>query len=296
LIGAITLFALITVTFFLARAMPGSPFEGENVSSEALEELTAVYGLDKPVFEQYLGYLSMVARGDFGISFRKPGVSVGSLIAKGAPVTMFLGLIAYFVALLLGTLIGVWEAVTKSESVRGSLMLLSTIGIGMPNFILAILLMLVFGIWLRWFPVIGLGTPRHYFLPIVTLAVYPIAQISRLVHSNFTESLRMDYVTMARAKGLRKRTILYRHVLRNTMIPVITNAGPTIAFLMTGSFVVESIFTIPGIGQELVNSIANRDYTVIMGMTIFVGAMIIACNLLADIGCCLVDPRVRMTK
>ena len=296
LIGVLTLFVLITVTFFLTRLMPGNPFEGENVSNATLKELTAVYGLDKPVPEQYLGYLKMIASGDLGVSYKKPGVTVVSLIAKGAPATMTLGLIAYVVALLLGTLIGVAEAVTKRSAVRGALMSLSTFGIGMPNFILAILLMLVFGVWLQWLPVLGLSTPRHFILPVLTLAVYPIAQISRLVHSNFTEAMRMDYVTMARAKGLPEGIIRYRHILKNTMIPVITNAGPTVAFLVTGSFVVESIFTIPGIGQEFVNAISNRDYTLIMGMTIFVGAMIIICNLIADIVCGLVDPRVRITE
>lgn len=296
LIGAVTLFVLITVTFFLTRLMPGNPFEAENISNETLAELSASHGLEQPVLKQYFGYLTGVLHGDLGDSFKKPGVSVVSLIAKGAPATMSLGLTAYIVALLFGTGIGVWEAVSRRGAVRGLLMLLSTLGIGMPNFILAILLMLVFGVWLNWFPIIGLSTPLHYVLPVVTLAVYPIAQISRLVHSNFTEALRMDYVTMARAKGLPRGVILFRHVLKNTLIPVITNAGPTVAFLMVGSFVVESVFTIPGIGQEFVNAVTNRDYTLIMGLTIFVGTMIIVCNLLADIVCSLVDPRVRIAK
>ena len=294
-IGIITMFALITATFFLTRLMPGNPFEGDNVSDEALAGISAVYGLDKPVFEQYLGYLGMISRGDLGVSYKKPGITVVSLIAKGAPTTMLLGLVAYTAALLFGTLIGVAEAVTKRKAVRGALMALSTLGIGMPNFILAIFLLIVFGVWLKWFPVIGLTSPRHFVLPVLTLAVYPIAQISRLVHSSFTEAQRMDYVTMARAKGLPRTVVRYRHILKNTLIPVITNAGPMLAFLMTGSFVVESIFTIPGIGQEFVNAIANRDYTLIMGMTIFVGAMIIVCNLVADIICGIVDPRIRIT-
>ena len=296
LTGALTLFVLITVTFFLTHLMPGNPFEGENITNETLEELSTAHGLDKPVFQQYVDYLAGVLHGDLGDSYKKPGVSVVSLIAKGASATVALGLIAYAAALLFGTFIGVWEAVTKRGSVRGALMLLSTLGIGMPNFILAILLMFVFGIWLRWFPLIGLSSPSHFVLPVLTLAVYPIAQISRLVHSNFTEALRMDYVIMARAKGLPRGVILFRHVLKNTLIPVITNAGPTVAFLMVGSFVVESIFTIPGIGQEFVNAVSNRDYPLIMGLTIFVGATIIVCNLIADIVCSIVDPRVRMGK
>jgi oligopeptide transport system permease protein len=296
LIGIVTLFVLITVTFFLTRLMPGNPFEGENIPTSMLEKITKDYGLDRPVVEQYLKYLGNLFQGDLGSSFKKPGVSVNSLIARGAPTTMTLGLAAYGVALVLGTIIGIWEATTKNEFTRGALMSFSTLGVSVPNFILAILMLLIFGVWLKLLPIIGLSTPRHYIMPVVTLAVYPIAQISRLVHSSFTEAMNMDYVTMARAKGLRVGTIRRKHILKNALIPVVTNAGPTVAFLMTGSFVVENIFTIPGIGQEFVNSVSNRDYTVIMGLTIFVGGLIILCNLAADIICPLVDPRVKITE
>ncbi|MDR2615690.1 MAG: ABC transporter permease [Oscillospiraceae bacterium] len=295
LIGIVTLFVLVTVTFFLTRLMPGNPFEGGNVSTAALERLTEEYGLDRPVFEQYVNYLGMVLRGDLGSSYKKPGVTVVSLILKGAPATMALGLTAYVTALALGIVIGIWEATTKREWVRGGLMSLSTFGISIPNFMFAILLMLLFGVILKWLPVIGLSTPRHYIMPVIALAVYPIAQTSRLVHSSFTEAMRMDYVTMAKAKGLHVNRIKFKHILKNALIPVVTNSGPSIAFLLTGSFTVESIFSIPGVGQEFVNSVTQRDYTVIMGMTIFVGALIIICNLISDLVCPLIDPRMKVS-
>ncbi|MDR2670212.1 MAG: ABC transporter permease [Oscillospiraceae bacterium] len=295
-IGVATLFVLITVTFFLTRLMPGNPFEGDNVSTATLEKFAEEYGLNLPIHQQYVRYVGKLLQGDLGTSFKKPGVSIVSLIAKGAPATMSLGLTAYVSAMFLGIVIGVWEAVSKREMVRSVLMSLSTLGISVPNFIFAILMMLVFGVWLKWFPTLGLDTPKHYVMPVVTLAVYPVAQISRLVHASFTEAMRMDYVTMAKAKGLRQSTVLFKHILKNALIPVVTNSGPLIAFLMTGSFVVESIFTIPGIGREFVNSVSNRDYTVIMGLTIFVGALIILCNLVCDVICPLVDPRIKITR
>jgi oligopeptide transport system permease protein len=172
---------------------------------------------------------------------------------------------------------------------------MSTLGISVPNFIFAILMLLVFGVWMRILPIIGLSTPLHFIMPVITLTLNPIASISRLVHSNFTEAMKMDYVTMAKSKGLKLSTIRFKHILKNALIPVVTNAGPTIAFLLTGSFVVESIFSIPGIGQEFVNSVTNRDYTVIMGLTIFVGALIILCNLIVDLVYPLIDPRVKLS-
>jgi oligopeptide transport system permease protein len=156
--------------------------------------------------------------------------------------------------------------------------------------------MLVFGVRLKLFPVLGLGTPMHYVLPVTALAVYPLAQIARLVKTSFSEAMQQDYVVMAKAKGLAPRRITMLHVLKNAMIPVITAAGPMIAFLLTGSFVVETIFTIPGIGREFVTAVSNRDYTVVMGLTIFIGSLIIVCNLIADLLCALIDPRIKLTE
>ncbi len=295
-IGLLTLFVLVTVTFFLTRMMPGSPFDIANLTPANQEKMISFYGLDRPLTEQYVQYLGNLFHGDFGVSFKKAGVTVNDLIASLAPATMKLGAISYGVSLILGTALGIWMAVTRQDLVKGSILTFSTFGVSVPNFVLALLLMLVFGVYLNWFPVLGLSTPRHYVLPVITQSVYPIAQISRLVKTSYTEAMSQDYVVMARAKGLKGSRISLLHILKNAMIPVITTSGPMIAFLLTGSFVVENIFTIPGIGREFVNAVSNRDYTVVMGLTVFMGILIIVCNLAADLVCVLVDPRIKMAE
>ena len=296
LFSLVSLFALITVTFFLTRMMPGNPFQLENINPSVQEQILKQYGLDRPVGEQFLLYLKNLSHGDLGMSYKKTGISVNSLIAADAPYTIRLGLIAYGVALVLGVLIGIWMAVTKKESVRGGLTFLTICGISIPNYVLALLLVLIFGVTLQWFPVVGLSTWKHYVLPVITLSVYPIAQISKLVKSSYTEAKNQDYTIMARAKGISRARISMVHIMKNAMVPVITISGPMIAFLLTGSFVAENIFTIPGIGREFVNAVGSRDYTVIMGLTIFLGMLLIVCNLVADILCTLVDPRIKLEK
>ena len=294
-IGVITLLALVVVTFLLVHLMPGNPFDIANLTPSNQEEMMHHYGLDRPVLEQLGQYIANLLHGDFGISFKKSGVSVSELIAQKAPATMRLGGIAFLVALVFGTLIGIRTATTGHEAVRGTVLTFTTLGISVPNYVLALVLMLVFGVQLKWFPVLGLTTPMHYVLPVTALAVYPLAQISRLVKSSFSEAMQQDYVTMAKAKGIPASRVTMLHILKNAMIPVITAAGPMIAFLLTGSFVVETIFTIPGIGREFVTAVSNRDYTVVMGLTIFIGALIILCNLAADLLCALIDPRIKLT-
>lgn len=294
LIGIATIFALITITFFLVRLMPGSPFEAENVSSAMIKTLEKEYGLDKPLFLQYITYLDKILHGNFGVSFKK-GVSVNELILRGAPATMKLGIISFLLSALLGIGLGIWQATTKSEVTRGILLSFATLGVSLPNFITALLLIMLFGAFLQLLPIVGLSTPRHYILPVIAQSVGPIATISRLVKSTYTEAMQQDFVTMAKAKGLTKPYISVRHILKNSMIPVITYFGPCIAFLLTGSFVVESLFSIPGIGREFVNSISNRDYTVVMGLSVFIGAIIIIANLAVDIICSFIDPRIKLT-
>ena len=295
-IGLITLLALIVVTFLLVRLMPGNPFDIANLTPSNQEEMMRHYGLDKPLGEQLVLYIRNLLHGDFGISFKKSGTTVSELIRQEAPATMRVGGLAFLVALVVGTAAGILMAVTGRNFVRGAILTASTLGISVPNYVLALMLMLIFGVHLKWFSVLGLGTPAHYVLPVTTLAVYPIAQISRLVKSSYAEAMQQDYVVMAQAKGIRPGRIALVHVLRNAMLPVITASGPMIAFLLTGSFVVETIFTIPGIGREFVMAVSNRDYTVVMGLTIFIGALIILCNLAADVLCALVDPRIKLTQ
>lgn len=294
--GIISLFALITVTFFLTRLMPGNPFDISNVNQAVQDRIMSYYGLDQPAYIQFGKYLQNLAHGSLGISYKKVGTTVNQLIAQEAPYTIQIGLIAFIVALLLGTVIGILMAVTKKESVRGGLMFLTVLGISIPNYVLALLLMLLFGVTFQWFPVVGLGTWKHYVLPVTAMTVYPLAQIAKLVKSSYLEAMHQDYVIMARAKGISRTRISFVHILKNAMIPVITISGPMVAFLLTGSFVVENIFTIPGIGREFVNSVSNRDYTVIMGLTIFLGFILLVCNLIADIICALVDPRIKLEK
>jgi oligopeptide transport system permease protein len=208
---------------------------------------------------------------------------------------MSVGIIAFLFSLLAGTIIGIWQASAKSSVVKGTLLSLVTVGISMPNFIVALLLLMLFGIVLDMLPVVGLSRPSSYIMPVLSLSFYPVATTAKLVNSTYTEAMNQDFVTLARAKGLKPPLIAFRHILRNAMIPVITYMGPTIAFLLTGSFVVENIFTIPGLGMEFVKSIANRDYTVILGLTVFMGAVVIGANLLVDIICCVVDPRIKLS-
>lgn len=296
LMGLVSIFALILVTFFLTRMMPGNPFNIENVNQAVQDRLMSYYGLDQPVHVQLGMYLENLLHGNLGISYKKVGMTVNELIMTEAPCTMILGLLSYMIALVLGTVIGIIMAVTRHESVRGGLMITTVLGISIPNYVLALMLMLIFGVTLQWFPVVGLSSWKHYVLPVVTLTVYPLAQIAKLVKSSYTEAMSQDYIIMARAKGLGSMRVVFVHVLKNAMIPVITISGPMIAFLLTGSFVVENIFTIPGIGREFVNSVSNRDYTVIMGLTIFLGVVLVLCNLISDIICAMVDPRIKLEE
>ena len=296
LMGLVSLFALITVTFFLTRLMPGNPFDISNVNQAVQDRIMSYYGLDQPVHVQFGMYLKNLSHGDLGISYKKVGITVNQLIMQEAPYTIQIGMLAFIIALILGTIIGIAMAVTRKEGVRGSLMFLTVLGISIPNYVLALLLMLVCGVTLKWFPVVGLGSWKHYILPVTAMTVYPLAQISKLVKSSYSEAMHQDYVIMARAKGISKVRISFVHILKNAMIPVITISGPMVAFLLTGSFVVENIFTIPGIGREFVNSVSNRDYTVIMGLTIFLGIILVLCNLISDIICALVDPRIKLEK
>lgn len=294
LFGLVTLVMLITVTFFLARLMPGNPFEIANVRQEAQDRIMAFYGLDQPVGQQYLRYLGNIVRGDFGVSYKKAGTTVNELIAAKAPYTLRLGALAYLGSMVLGIPAGIWMAATRREGVRSAMITLTTLGVSVPNYVLALVLMLVFGVFLGWFPVLGLNSPKHYVLPLVALTVYPMTQIARLVKASYQEAMRQDYVTMARAKGIGKLRVSAVHILKNALVPVITASGPMLAFLLTGSFVVENIFTIPGIGKEFVNAVSSRDYTVIMGLTAFIGILIVGFNLVSDILCTFVDPRMKL--
>lgn len=294
-IGVVTIWALITITFFLIRIMPGSPFEADNLSQSAIEQLESTYGLDEPMWKQYILYMENLMHGDLCISYKK-NVSVNTLIARGFPHTLSIGLLSIAVSAFVGILMGIWMATSKRLAVKNTLLGIATLGVSIPGFVTAILLMMVFGVWWPVLPIVGLGSPANYILPVAAQSFGQIASIARLTKSTYSEAIQMDYVTMARAKGLSNLYITARHVLKNALIPVVTYFGPAIAFLITGSFVVESIFSIPGIGREFTNAITNRDYTVVLGFSVFIGVIITVANLAVDIICSLIDPRIKLTN
>ena len=294
-IGVVTIWALITITFFLIRIMPGSPFEADNLSQSAIEQLESTYGLDEPMWKQYILYMENLMHGDLGISYKK-NVSVNTLIARGFPYTLSIGLLSIAVSAFIGIMMGIWMATSKRLAVKNTLLGIATLGVSIPGFVTAILLMMIFGVWWPVLPIVGLGSPANYILPVAAQSFGQIASIARLTKSTYSEAIQMDYVTMARAKGLSNLYITARHVLKNALIPVVTYFGPAIAFLITGSFVVESIFSIPGIGREFTNAITNRDYTVVLGFSVFIGVIITVANLAVDIICSLIDPRIKLTN
>ena len=297
-VGIFTLFILATITFFLMHVIPGSPFAGEtsNLPANVMQKLEEKYGLDKSTGEQYVAYMKNVVKGDFGVSIYRKGRPITKIIGQGFPNTAKLGLVACLWAIVAGIALGTIAAFTKHKWIASLVIFFSTIGISVPSFLLGVLLMLLFGVTLKVLPFVGLSTPLHYILPALCLSFYPVAVISRLVKSSMQEVMKQDYMILAKSKGTPDRTVIMRHGLKNAMLPVITYVGPMFATLLTGSFVIESLYSIPGIGAEFVNSITNRDYTMIMALTILYGAMIILATLLTDIVNAIVDPRIKLGK
>ncbi|MCQ2589073.1 MAG: ABC transporter permease [Treponema sp.] len=293
LLGILTLFVLVVITFSMTKLMPGSPLQSKNITGELLEKMEAQYGLDKPVVQQFFIYVSNMLKGDLGTSYKKVGTNVTDIIKQSMVPTLKLGVVTALLVLIVGIFAGIMMAKAKTPLGKGAWLTGLTLGVSIPNFLVALLLMIVFGVVLNAVPIIGLSTPKHYILPAIAQGLYPISAVARLTQSSYEEVIRQDYITMAKAKGISKSTILFRHVLKNAMLPVITYMGPMVAFLLTGSVTIEKIFSIPGLGREFTNAIMNHDYTVVMGITIFMGAIIILCNLLADVICAVVDPRTR---
>ncbi len=286
---------VITVTFFLVRAAPGGPFSSEKaVSPQVKAALEAQYNLDQPVLQQYFTYLSDLARGDMGPSFRYPGRDVSELILQGLPITAELGLYALLVALVIGTLAGVFAALKPNTLQDYIPMSLSMVGICMPSFLLGPLLVLIFGIGLGWLPVSGWGNAAgDKILPSLTLGAGYAAYIARLSRSGMLEVLSQDYLRTARAKGLPEHVVIAKHALRGGLLPVISFLGPAFAGLLSGSFVVETIFQIPGLGRFYVQAAFNRDYTMILGTTVFLASLIVVFNLLSDVVAAWLNPRLR---
>ncbi|MBK9428166.1 MAG: ABC transporter permease [Gammaproteobacteria bacterium] len=289
------LLVVVTATFFLVRLAPGGPFSAEKaVPPEVLRALEARYHLDQPMSAQYLGYLRDLLHGDFGPSFRYPGRSVDEMIFSGLPTTAELGLYALLIALVLGTTAGVIAALRPNTTQDYLPMSAAMVGVCLPSFLLGPLLLLVFGVWLEWVPVSGWGNvPGDKILPALTLASGYTAYVARLSRGGMLEVMSQDYIRTARAKGLPEWVVVVKHGLRGGLIPVVAFAGPAFAGLLSGSFVVETIFQIPGLGRFYVQAAFNRDYTMIMGTTVFFAVLIVAFNLLADIAAVWLNPRLR---
>ena len=293
LLAVLTVWVVITVTFFVMHAVPGGPFLGEKaISKEAQAALEAKYGLDKPLFEQYTTYLrDIVTRFDFGPSLKQRGRQVIDIIMDGMKTSAKLGLIAAFAAAVVGIVLGAVAAIRRNTVLDKVIMVITTAFVSMPSFIMGSFLLIFFAVKLGWLPANG-STMKGLILPIVTLALYPMAYITRLTRSSMLDVLGQDYIRTARAKGVSKRRIIFGHALKNSLIPVLTYFGPMLAFIVTGSMVVEQIFAVPGIGRQFVSSITNRDYTMIMGTTIFLASLIVILNLITDLLYKVVDPRI----
>lgn len=291
-----TLFIIIALAFFMMRIAPGGPFDGQRKLPPEIERnMKAAYDLDKPVYVQFVKYLRGVLQGDFGPSFKNKDFSVSELIMVGAPISVRLGLTALSLAAVIGLLIGTIAALNQNTAIDFSTMSAAMIGITIPSFVIAPLSILVFAVWLHWLPAGDWadGELSHIVLPIATLMLPQIAVISRLSRGSMLEVLRSNFVRTARAKGLPGWKIMWRHVLRASLLPLVSYLGPAAAGLMTGSLVIERIFGLPGIGRYFVEGAINRDYTVVMGVVIVYAVLILILNLLADIAYGWLDPKVR---
>lgn len=293
--GILSVFVVATLTFFLMNLVPGGPFVAEkSISKEAQAALAAKYGLDKPIMERYVTYMTDFIKGDMGLSLRQRGRTVNDIIFSKFPVSARLAGVAVLVALLIGIPLGCISAYNRGKFADNFIIVLATCGIAIPSFITSVFLLYTFGSKLNILPTIGLNSVSAYIMPVTALAFYPTAYITRLMRSSLLDVMGQDYIRTAKAKGLSNFKILFKHALRNAVLPVITYVGPMLANMMTGSFVVEKIFTIPGLGRDFVSAITNRDYTMIMGTTIILATLIITANVVVDILYKVIDPRIKL--
>ncbi len=287
---------VVTLTFFLMHAIPGGPFSSEKVlPDQVIANINARYHLNDPLSKQYFDYMNNMLHFNFGPTFRYEGRTVNDLFAAGMPKTGALGGLATVISLIGGTVMGVVAALRQNKTADYFVTFLATIGISVPSFVIATFLQYYVGYKLHWFPPVGWGEMKNLVLPAAALSAYPIAQITRLTRTSMLDTLNQDYIRTAKAKGLPGYVIVFRHALRNALIPVVTFLGPFFAYILTGNFVIEFVFNIPGIGQFFVTSISNRDYPVIMGTTVLFATLLVTFNLLVDMAYTLVDPRIKLT-
>lgn len=289
------LFVIVSLSFFMMRLAPGGPFDQERALPDQVRaNIEARYHLDEPLWRQYLRYLGDVGRGDLGPSFRYPDRSVNELLSLGFPISLTLGLCALGVALALGGTAGILAGLQRNAFVDYLTMSFALFGVSVPNFVLGPILMLVFALGLGWLPVAGWGTWRHLILPSVTLGTFYAAYVARLTRAGMLEVIGQDFIRTARAKGLREAAVILRHALPGAILPVVTYLGPASAAVLTGSVVVETIFSIPGIGRYFVGSALNRDYTMVLGTVVFYSVLLLVFNLIVDVLYAYLDPRVQV--
>ena len=290
----IMIFILITVTFFMVKLIPGSPFTSEKMQAGNKEAIYAYYGLDKPVYEQYFIYLSNLLKGDLGVSYKIRAISVNQIIASAFPYSLDLGLRSIVFALTMGVLLGVIAAYRRGRAMDTFTMVLAIIGTSVPSFIVGFFIQYVFAVKLQWFPVAQYESVLHTVLPTFALGLGMLATISKYTRSSMLEVISSDFVKTADSKGLSKLRIIFVHQLRNALMPVVTLLGPIVASVITGTFVVENVFGIPGLGRHYVTCVQNLDYTLITGLTIFFAVILVVMNLAVDIIYALIDPRIRL--
>ena len=297
--GLVSIFVLVTITFFLMHAIPGGPFspaEERNVPQKVLDQIADKYGLNDPVPVQYVKYLNNLLHGDLGTSFKRQDTTVNELIANGFPVSASVGIWGVALALAVGIPLGMVAAVKRGKLPDAFSMVFATIGVSVPSFVVCVLMMYLFCEKWKIFPSYGLTSWRHYVLPVFCMAFSQIAYITRLMRSSMLETMRQDYIRTERSKGVPEFQVIGKYALKNSILPVVTYVGPMVAALLTGTFIIEKLFSIPGLGRYLVSAISDRDYSVTLGLTIFVGTMIVICNLIVDILYAVIDPRVKITK
>ncbi|SHH95357.1 oligopeptide ABC transporter permease OppB [Ferrimonas marina] len=292
-----TLLILVTLSFFLMQAAPGSPFTGDfNLPPEVLANIEAKYHLDKPLWQQYGYYLADLAKGDLGPSFKYRDYSVNELVAQSFPISLKLGIVAFIFTVIFGTALGTIAALKQNSWIDYTVMSLAMVGVVLPSFVLAPVLVLIFAVNLGWLPAGGWndGAWQHMILPVAAMAILYMASIARIMRGSMIEVLHSPYIRTAHAKGLPMRHIIFKHALRPAMLPVVSYLGPAFVGIITGSVVIETVFGIPGIGQYFVNGALNRDYSLVLGLTILVGALTILFTAIVDIVYGLIDPRIRV--
>lgn len=293
LMSVLTLFIIATITFFIMFLVPGGPFLSEKISPQMEAVMMETYGLDKPLGQQYITYMTKLIQGDMGISFKRKGYTVQEIIGEKFPVSAGLGGWAILCGLIVGIPAGVFAAYKRNQLADRIIMFICTLGIALPSFVIATTLLYTFGMNLKWLPTVGLKTPQNYIMPVIALSLSPACYITRLMRSSMLDVMGQDYLKTARSKGLSEFTVLFKHAMRNSLMPVVTYLGPMITAVLTGSFIIERTFSVPGLGQYFITSIGGRDYPMIMGTTIFLAALLIGMNLIVDILYTIIDPRIK---